>query len=62
VKDYHPATALITSSEPWSKSNLRRRKDQISVYTENLPNLLEEVAELIGARASRRYRPMRAPA
>jgi CheY-like chemotaxis protein len=61
VKDYRPATALITSSEPWSKSGSHRRKDRISIYTENLPNLLEEVAELIGARASRRYRLMRAP-
>ncbi len=61
VKDYHPATALITSSEPWSKSGSHRRRDRISVYTENLPNLLEEIAELIGARASRRYRPLRAP-
>ena len=59
VKDYRPATALITSHEPWSKSRHTRGKHQISVYTENLPNLLEEVAELIGVRASRRYRPMR---
>ncbi len=59
IKDYHPATALITSSEPWSKSRRTRGKHQISVYTENLPNLLEEVAELIGVRASRRYRPVR---
>ncbi len=59
VKDYHPATALITSHEPWSKSRPARGKHQISVYTENLPNLLEEVAELIGVRASRRYRLLR---
>jgi CheY-like chemotaxis protein len=59
VKDYRPATALITSTEPWSNLRSHRRKDQISVYTENLPNLLEEVAELIGVRASRRYRPVR---
>jgi len=59
IKDYRPATALVTSSEPWSKSLAARGKHKISVYTENLPNLLEEVAELIGARASRRYRPVR---
>jgi CheY-like chemotaxis protein len=56
VKDYRPATALITSNDPWSKTPTARRKHLISVYTENLPSLLEEVAELIGARASRRYR------
>jgi len=59
IKDYRPATALVTSSEPWSKSNTPGRRHEISVYTENLPNLLEDVAELIGVRASRRYRPVR---
>jgi hypothetical protein len=50
VKEYRPATALVTSSEPL-KLRLRSR---VSIYTENLPNLLTDVAELIGARASRR--------
>ena len=59
IKEYRPATALITSSEPWSKSHAPGRRHEISVYTENLPNLLEDVAELIGVRASRRYRPVR---
>ncbi|MBZ5727692.1 MAG: response regulator [Acidobacteriia bacterium] len=58
VKDYHPATALITSYEP-DKRPAGRGKHQISIHTENLPNLLGSVAELIGVRASRRYRPMR---
>jgi CheY-like chemotaxis protein len=58
VKEYHPATALITSNEPWSKTRTPSRRRQISIYTENLPNLLEHVAELIGMRASRRYRPL----
>ena len=56
VKDYRPATALITSYEPKAKSRSTRRKHTFSVYTENLPHLLGEVAELIGMRASRRYR------
>jgi CheY-like chemotaxis protein len=55
VKEYRPATALISASQV-----LRRRPSRsqhhISIYTENLPALLEEVAELIGMRASRRYR------
>jgi len=58
VKDYHPATALITSYEPLLK-RLPGRGHQIAIHTENLPNLLGEIAELIGVRASRRYRPLR---
>ena len=59
VKDYRPATALITSDEPWPERHPHRRRSQISICAENLPNLLETVAELIGLRASRRYRPLR---
>jgi hypothetical protein len=59
VKDYRPATALVTSYEPSLKPRPGRGKHRISIYTENLPNLLGEVAELIGLRASRRYRPLR---
>jgi CheY-like chemotaxis protein len=54
VKEYRPATAFISASQ-----ELRPRpgsKHHLSVYTENLPALLEHVAELIGLRASRRYR------
>jgi CheY-like chemotaxis protein len=58
VKDYHPATALVTSSEGVGKS-ISRTRQQLSIYTENLPHFLAEVAELIGVRASRRYRPLR---
>jgi CheY-like chemotaxis protein len=58
VKDYRPATALVTSSEP-ERRNFGRGRQQVSIYTENLPHLLAEVAELIGVRASRRYRPLR---
>jgi CheY-like chemotaxis protein len=56
VKDYRPATALITSREPALRLS---RKHEVAIYTENLPNLLGQVAELIGVRASRRYRPLR---
>ena len=57
VKDYRPATALVTSYEPEGKRRPGPATHRISIYTENLPNLLGEVAELIGIRASRRYRP-----
>ena len=59
VKDYRPATALVTSYEPSQNHRPERGKHHISVYTENLPILLGEVAELIGVRASRRHRPIR---
>jgi hypothetical protein len=59
VKEYRPATAFITSEEPWPTRGTHRRRSQISICAENLPNLLETVAELIGLRASRRYRPLR---
>ena len=60
VKDYRPATAQVTSNEPdYGRGGSARRRPSLSVYTENLPNLLSEVAELIGLRASRRYRPLR---
>jgi len=57
VKDYRPATAVITAARRVpSRSDSRQ---QFSVYAENLPLLLGKVAELIGLRASRRYRPLR---
>jgi CheY-like chemotaxis protein len=59
VKPYRPATALVTSYERRKPRPPARRKQQISIYTENLPHLLGSVAELIGVRASRRYRPLR---
>ena len=59
VKDYRPATALITSYET-AKLRSRRAAQQFAVYAENLPLLLGKVAELIAMRASRRYRPLRA--
>ncbi|MBV8728302.1 MAG: response regulator [Acidobacteriia bacterium] len=67
VKGYRPATAFITShhrrhgprGELHSMGFRRFQHQNISIYTENLPQLLERVAELIGVRASRRYRPLR---
>jgi len=55
VKEYRPATALISATQHLSRRS-GRGKHRLSIYTENLPALLEEVAELIGIRASRRYR------
>ena len=56
VKEYKPATAVVTSFEPFLECITER--PEISVYTEDVPELLEHVAELIGARARRRYRPL----
>jgi CheY-like chemotaxis protein len=60
VKDYRPATALITSDELTLKRRYQsRRRPMMAIYTENVPTLLGKVADLIGLRASRRYRPVR---
>jgi CheY-like chemotaxis protein len=59
VKEYRPATALITSDQAALRQHTKPLRHKISVYTENLPNLLAKVADLIGMRASRRYRPLR---
>jgi CheY-like chemotaxis protein len=59
VKEYRPATAVITSHQGQRQYRAAPRSQHISIYTENLPHLLERVAELIGVRASRRYRPLR---
>jgi CheY-like chemotaxis protein len=56
VKDYHPATATIRSSEPEVKRRRRNAAHEISIHTEDVSYLLEKVADLIGMRASRRYR------
>ena len=60
VKEYRPATAVITSHQRKRQYHQAAPRSQhMSIYTENLPHLLERVAELIGVRASRRYRPLR---
>ncbi len=56
VKEYRPATAQVTSYEPSRKGIPAPGKHEISIYTENLPNLLGDIAELIGSRVGRRYR------
>ncbi len=56
VKDYHPATALITGSRLTpQKRSTGRDSHNVAIRTEDLPRLLGKVAELIGLRASRRY-------
>ncbi|MFY9727187.1 MAG: hypothetical protein WB579_06650 [Bryobacteraceae bacterium] len=59
VKDYRPATAFITSGHTKAKDRYAPEASEVSIYTENLPVLLGEVAELIGVRASRRHRVLR---
>jgi len=59
VKDYRPATAFITNYEPALQRLSDRANHEVAVHTQNLPGLLGKVAELIGLRASRRYRPLR---
>ena len=58
VKAYRPATATITSHEP-VRRKARRTGYEVSIRTENVPHLLGRVADLIGLRAIRRYRPAR---
>jgi CheY-like chemotaxis protein len=59
VKPYRPATALVTSYDAPLKRRSGSGEHRMSIYTDNLPNLLGKVAELIGIRAIRRYRPLR---
>ena len=56
VKDYRPATATVTSFEPELPRRRGRGAHEVSIHTEDVPNLLGRVADLIGLRASRRYR------
>jgi two-component system, NtrC family, response regulator AtoC len=58
IKEYRPATALISSHEGIPVT-LGRGRQYISIRTENIPSLLEQVADLIGMRASRRRRLLR---
>jgi CheY-like chemotaxis protein len=54
VKDYHPATAVITSRHARPRVRSGRDTHEMSIYAENLPLLLGKVADLIGVRAIRR--------
>jgi len=58
IKDYRPATALVTATDLQPQRHSRARQS-VSIHTENVPTFLGEVAELIGLRASRRYRILR---
>ena len=57
VKEYCPATALVTASE--RSPRYGRSRQRLSIRTENVPSFLSEVAELIGLRAIRRHRALR---
>lgn len=60
MKEYRPATALVTSwraSDP--RQGRRARPTRMLVEAENVPELLGQVANLIGRRASRRFRRLR---
>ena len=59
VKANRPATALITDSHATGLRQKARSRQQMSIRMEEVPDLLGRVAELIGLRASRRYRPAR---
>src|SRR5690349_19730262 len=48
VKDYRPATATLTSSDSDRRPRRDRGAHEVSVHTENVPNFLGQVADLIG--------------
>lgn len=54
VKDYHPATAVITSCHETPKPQPTPETHEMSIYAENLPLLLGKIADLIGVRAIRK--------
>ncbi len=56
MKDYRPATALVTSWRAKSPRSGRAVKGRLLVEAEDVPELLGQVANLISARASRRMR------
>ena len=60
VKEYRPATALVTASDSGRLPRTGRARHRLSIRTENVPTFLGGVAELIGLRAIRRYRILRA--
>ena len=54
VKDYRPATAMVTASEPSYQRRPTRWAHELAIHTEGVPHLLEKVADLLALRASRR--------
>lgn len=59
MKDYRPATALVTSWRARSPRSGRKDTGRMLVEAEDVPELLGQVANLISTRASRRLRPSR---
>jgi len=59
MKDYRPATALVTSWRARNPKGSRSSAGRMLVEAENVPELLGQVANLIGTRASRRLRRTR---
>ncbi|MGB9612554.1 MAG: response regulator [Bryobacteraceae bacterium] len=59
MKEYRPATALVTSWRASNPGKGRARPTRMLVEAENVPELLGQVANLIGRRASRRFRRLR---
>jgi len=60
VKSYRPATALVTYKRPRMKRRTAgRSRQRVSIQMQDVPSLLGDIAELIGMRASRRYRLVR---
>ena len=53
-KCYHPATALVTSSLGSDAKAESQQEHRIAVENEDVSNMLDRVAELIGMRVSRR--------
>jgi CheY-like chemotaxis protein len=53
LMEYGPATALVTSSEPYSEGP-RAVSGELLIAPEDIPGILSKVAALIGERASRR--------
>lgn len=54
MKEYRPATALVTSWHAEGNGATKKSKAQVLIEPEDLPELLGQVATLIGTRASRR--------
>jgi CheY-like chemotaxis protein len=59
MKDYRPATALVTSWRAKAPRAGRSEKGRLLVEAEDVPELLGQVANLISSRASRRVRRAR---
>lgn len=59
MKDYRPATALVTSWRAQSPRKGGKAATRMLVEAEDVPELLGQVANLISTRASRRLRSTR---